>query len=711
MSGCIRGMTGPAVPFTPASLWKQTAGERVPRRSGPPAIGLEQPLVQQDEPFTAYQLRRERSSPRLPAVSSSHAASLVNVTGFAVGMTLYAMLLVMVLRPRSTSQDTRAGIDSLLVLTAVLGLVWNIEAFVSNGLRDFGVPPLPRLAQALAFASLGLLPAVVVHSVLRTGLSRLTSPLALLQVLIAYALGGCAALIQVGSALQGSTVPATAGLRLLTIGFSALIFPLAIVTRRQPGARRALWVTALAVFAVSALHLSQQEQLQLSWPVELIGHHASLPLVLSILYQEYPFAFADVFLKRALTLVALMTTALLAYVTMDSSGLLTTQGASNVPALLFLGVSLGTALLFPVLMRGSSWFVDSVVLRRVDYDLLRARIARRLAEAATPHAALDVVTQAIGPALSAASVRWHETSSRTDTEGLAIVDVPSRGISADVAVPTADPPRFAILVRDLRGGRRLLSDDVAMLESIAQLLGRRVDAIRIERERYEQSLREQEILRLASEAELRALRAQINPHFLFNALTTIGHLIDEAPERALTTLLRLTELLRRVLRSDGPMSTLGAELLLIMAYLDIERARFEERLSVEVDIPRALHSAVIPPLLIQPLVENAIKHGIAPFQRRGRLMLRARLDSPPGGSSALIITVQDSGPGLDGTESDMHGRLGVGLRNIEERLAHVYGDGGTLRLTSSAGNGTTAELRVPFTTSHLPRVRPMQGTH
>lgn len=630
-------------------------------------------------------------------MASSHAASLVNITGFIAGTTLYAMLLTMVLRPRSTSQETRAGIDSLLVLTALLGLVWNIEAFVSNGLRDFGVPPLPPLVQALAFASLGLLPAVVVHSVLRAGLSRLTSPTALVQVLIAYAVGGCAALIQIGSAVQGSAVPATSGLRLLTIGFSVLIVPLAVVTRRQPGGRRALWMTALAVFAVSALHLSQQERLQLSWPVELIGHHASLPLVLSILYQEYPFALADVFLKRALTLVALMTAALLAYVAMETSGLLSVgREAGNVPALLFLAVSLGTAVLVPSVIRISCWFVDSVVLRRVDYDLLRGRIARRLAEAATAPTALDTVCDALGPALSAASVRWYETSPHTDTEGLAVVDVPTRGISADVIVPTTDRPRFAILVRDLRGGRRLLSDDVAMLESIAQLLARRIDAIRIERERYEQSLREEEIRRLASEAELRALRAQINPHFLFNALTTIGHLVEEAPDRAVSTLLRLTELLRRVLRSDGPMSTLGAELSLVTAYLDIERARFEERLTVEIAVPNELHSAALPPLLIQPLVENAIKHGIAPFRRRGRLALCARLDESAGGSPALIITVHDSGPGLQDVESETHRRHGVGLRNVEERLALVYGDAGALLLTSSPGKGTTAELRVPF---------------
>ena len=245
-------------------------------------------------------------------------------------------------------------------------------------------------------------------------------------------------------------------------------------------------------------------------------------------------------------------------------------------ALVFLGTSLGIALL-----SGADAGIN-LVRRccRAATSGLRpppTRIARRLAQTETADTALDVVCEALGPALNATAVRWHETSADMDTGGLAVVDVPSRGISADVAVPTTDRPQFAILVRDLRGGRRLLSDDIAALESIAQLLARRIDAVRIERERYEHHLREQEIGKLASEAELRALRAQINPHFLFNALTTIGYLIQAAPERALTTLLRLTELLRRVLRSDGEMSTLGAELSLVMAYLDIEKARFEDR--------------------------------------------------------------------------------------------------------------------------------------
>ena len=107
-------------------------------------------------------------------------------------------------------------------------------------------------------------------------------------------------------------------------------------------------------------------------------------------------------------------------------------------------------------------------------------------------------------------------------------------------MPTSDRPRFALAIGQLTAGRRLLSDDLATLEAIAVVVARRIDAIRITNERYDRGIREQEIGKLATEAELRALRAQINPHFLFNALTTIGYLIQTAPPRALETLLRLT---------------------------------------------------------------------------------------------------------------------------------------------------------------------------
>ena len=150
-----------------------------------------------------------------------------------------------------------------------------------------------------------------------------------------------------------------------------------------------------------------------------------------------------------------------------------------------------------------------------------------------------------------------------------------------------------------------------MLERAALLAARRIDAVRSMQERYRRDVHEQEIHKLAAEAELRALRAQVNPHFLFNALTTIGYLIQTAPERALGTLMRLSGLLRSVLRSGEEFVTIGEELDLVEAYLDIERARFEERLRVRIDVPWELRHIRIPALVIQPIVENAIKHGIS----------------------------------------------------------------------------------------------------
>jgi two-component system, LytTR family, sensor kinase len=625
---------------------------------------------------------------------------LLNLIGLTTGIALYAMLLAMVVRGGRTAH---ARIDPLLLSTAILGLVWNLCALPAYELPKLGIGGPFRLLTVFGFSALGFLPAVVVQSVLRGGAPEGSHRSARRSiVLVAYGASTIAALLHVYAARRGDPVPSSFAMRLLTYSFVGLVVPLALVTRGQPGARRMLWAAALSIFAVSALHLSQFHEGDASWPVELVGHHASLPLAVAILYQDFPFALADLFLKRALTLLALVTVPLVAVAALriaPIAGAGTLRDVRDVGILATLWVVSG--LLYPKLRDAAEWFVDTIVLDRPDYDALLADIGRTIQQHEDVRSVLDDACARLAPALSARDVRWKsEEPSRAGPDA-----VNRSRFAAVVDVPVVEPPRYAIEVAELTGGRRLLSDDHAALTAIAALLGHRIDAIRLTHERYERQLREQEIGKLATEAELRALRAQINPHFLFNALTTIGHLIDEAPDRALSTLLRLTQLLRRVLRSDGPMSTLGAELSLITAYLDIERARFEERLSVEIDVPVALHSAAIPPLLIEPLVENAIKHGIAPFRRPGRLVLRARLDPPSGPSRALIITVQDSGPGLREIENEMHGSLadglrnGIGLRNIDERLEHVYGDAATLRLTSSANTGTTAELRVPFVPS------------
>jgi hypothetical protein len=468
---------------------------------------------------------------------------------------------------------------------------------------------------------------------------------------------------------------------LLTSGFLVLIPLLALATRRHAESGRGLWMTALAVFAVSALHLATFHGSNESLAAELLGHHASIPLAFAILYQDYRFALADLFLKRALTLLVLVALIFAAWSVLAPSLVMGSPTPTAVGMLLFVWAT--TTLVFPWLQRGVTEFVDHVVLKRANYEAFGESYTALLQQCETEQAVLERTCQALPPAMGVASVTWERRSRKPPPPG---------AVSSGVTVPTAEPPEYVLTVRTLAGGRRLLSDDLAMLERVAFLMGRRIDALRLTDERYERMLREREIRTLATEAELKALRAQINPHFLFNALTTMGYLIQSAPARALDTLLRLTTLLRGVLKSEGEFATLAHERELIECYLQIERERFEERLAIEVDIPDDLAEIPIPSLIVQPLVENAIKHGIAKSRRGGLVSVRARLIGGDSGA-VLAIAVRNTGARMDELGRDRTD--GVGLRNVERRLACHYGSSATLTLASERDGSTVAELHLP----------------
>jgi hypothetical protein len=613
-------------------------------------------------------------------------SELLNLVGLSTGVVLYAMLLVMVVRRDARSAAPRR-VDPLLLATALLGLVWNLCALPAYGLPKLGIHSSVALLTVIGFGALGFLPAVVVQSVLRGEHERLGSPFARTVATAAFAVSATAALLQVRAAARGFPVPSPIGMQLLTYAYVVLAVPVAVVTRTQPGGRRALWIAALSIFTVSALHLSQAHR-DGSWPVELLGHHASIPLALAILYQDYPFALADLFLKRALTLLVLITAAFLSVTAFHTSAVAgPVGGVREVGSLVALWVA--TALLYPRLEAAIGWFVDTVVLHRPDYHTLVTQIAGQSRDEQDIRTLLDQACDALAPALSARRVTWEECPGDANTAGL---EPTTR--AAAIVVPATETPQYLLSVDDLTGGRRLLSDDHAALRSIASILGRRIDAIRLGHERYRVQLREQEMSKLATEAELRALRAQVNPHFLFNALTTIGYLIQTAPDRALETLLRLTALLRGVLRSDGEFTTLARELGIVEAYLDIERARFEERLSVRLEVPSAVRSVRIPPLLLQPLVENAVKHGIAPMREGGEVHVIARVDERTT-DSLLVLIVRDTGRGATIAELKRGRAQGVGLANVERRLSAHYGNAASCSITSTRGIGTTVEVQIP----------------
>ena len=206
--------------------------------------------------------------------------------------------------------------------------------------------------------------------------------------------------------------------------------------------------------------------------------------------------------------------------------------------------------------------------------------------------------------------------------------------------------------------------------------------------RIEHRLREQETLLMTARVE--ALTNQINPHFLFNTLTSISSLIRSQPETARTLIVKLSGLLRRLLRSQEQFVTLREELESIDEYLDIETIRFGPTLVVEKSISEESLDLVMPSMLLQPLVENAIKHGIGNKVGGGRIMIRSRRED-----RLAIIEIADNGDGMPQDELEPSRSRGIGLRNVDERLRVIYGEHYHLRIQSTRGEGTCARIEIP----------------
>jgi len=200
---------------------------------------------------------------------------------------------------------------------------------------------------------------------------------------------------------------------------------------------------------------------------------------------------------------------------------------------------------------------------------------------------------------------------------------------------------------------------------------------------------------MAHEAQLKMLRYQLNPHFLFNTLNAISTLVlEKETEAANHMVTRLSSFLRHSLDND-PMQkvTLEQELAALKLYLDIEKVRFEDRLTLELDIPGDAANALIPSLLLQPLVENAIKYGIARSEEGGRLRIAARVFA-----GDLLLELSDDGPGIGLVNGQIPDASGVGLRNTRERLAELYGSRHSFRLSPTDPHGLTVNIRIPYQT-------------
>jgi LytS/YehU family sensor histidine kinase len=247
------------------------------------------------------------------------------------------------------------------------------------------------------------------------------------------------------------------------------------------------------------------------------------------------------------------------------------------------------------------------------------------------------------------------------------------------------PLRFAsgdarhMLLGRRSGGRRYLSEDLLALGRAASLVIEQIE-----------QFRESEMRRLVSQAELRALQSQIHPHFLFNALNTLYGIIPREAKGARDTVLNLADILRYFLETGKTFLPLEKELHIIKAYLEVEKLRLGEKLHIEIEVDADALQIPIPILSIEPLIENAVKHAIAPKVEGGVVRLRARLER-----DALHVTVSDTGPGFGPAGGP---KSGVGLDNVTRRLQLCYGAESQINIHSDA-TGSSVSFSIPVTVS------------
>lgn len=232
---------------------------------------------------------------------------------------------------------------------------------------------------------------------------------------------------------------------------------------------------------------------------------------------------------------------------------------------------------------------------------------------------------------------------------------------------------------------------IVLLLAIKVFLGGKKRAEALAREAQKESEREA-LLRQVAEAKIQMMQAQIEPHFLFNTLASVEYLIETDPPRASAMQRSLIQYLRQVLpqiRDSAGANPLGREADMVASYLALLKMRMEERLDFKINISEGLRSAAFPPLILQTLVENAIKHGLEPKTEGGCLIVSAEI-----AHQQLRITVSDNGLGFGKANS---GGTGLGLQNIKERLALLYKGKSQFLITENQPSGVCITIEVPYT--------------
>jgi len=612
---------------------------------------------------------------------NEHQPVIVNAIGHLAGTIVFAIFLVLAFR---SGAGRRPRESALSVASAVLALLWNAGSLITL-IIPAGAPR--SVIEAISFSSLSLLPAVLLHLSLGGKFRGIAAS--------GYLLSAVASAMHILEHLEPALPLHKWALWTITAGFGALtlIYAAQLVRGRMETARRTSQIVAsmcLLLFAVTFSHFGSGHPPQ-PWSKELLLHHAGIPVALLILLQDYRFVFLDAFV-RFLANVILALILGLAGIRLAAT-LMPGKGASHplAEALELAGLC-GLLILFAYLRGIVQRWLTLAVFRRVSIEGAAQELRSKAAEIRNEteylgwaSARLAAYTgasrfQLFNPAAES-ELRFKDLSYPTLSNDAPWLRRNSRWNWAEAIVPirlSQSDVRYLLLGRR-RGGRRYLSEDLRLLNQLGTVVVEEVERSRAA-----------EMQRLVSEAELRALHAQINPHFLFNALNTIYGVIPRGAAEARRTVLNLSDIFRYFLQSDKVLIPLSEELKIVRAYLEIERLRLGPRLTTVVRVDKDAEPIMIPVLSIQPLVENAIKHGLSTHSNEGWLRLTAQLLS-----DSLIVTVEDSGAEVTPDASrNLSSGNGIGLSNVTRRLQLCFGPDASVHMQHGAF-GTRVQFSIP----------------
>jgi two-component system, LytTR family, sensor kinase len=620
---------------------------------------------------------------------------------FGVGATLSTLLLILALRSSEQHRAVRLGFAICTLTFTVSAFVAQVAYSVSQSFQS----PIVVLATTFAFVAAVTWPVTILglwaqgpfSSDWRRQLGRTVIGLAAVSALI-LSVAHLAGLLP-ASTLYGNPSPMDA---LLPAEYNGLLFFWTGAFVFLPGRLRG-WLSWISVasllsgMSLSTIHTLEENfggaPLWLHSVVEFARPFNVVLLVGGGLFGLSRFRFSDIFAQRGLRILlgALIALAI-AYLARKMFGpLMHEEPASTELAVLGFAMIVWIAiLLYAKITAASDWLVDRQIFRQTDYR----HALKSFREAISTESDAGAIFET-GRALAKKTLRIADAVVRPDDTAEASVDAVRCDAGREYIFHISkggEHPDSALVITT--GARRhtLFNAEIDFLREVCLTIERRLEAIDREKENIERAQREAHLVKQLVEAELRALRAQINPHFLFNSLNSIAALITAEPEAAEEMIIRLAKIFRHVLTyHDRPFSSVNEEISFLQTYLEIEKVRFGDRLQVNFEIEPSISQLAIPTFILQPLVENSLKHGLGPKVGENLLTIRGRQLS-----DHVELTVEDNGVGAKINSSGWNS-TGLGLRNVEERLQTVYRGDAQFSFESVPRLGSRAQILIPIT--------------